>query len=194
MCLENFERFEQIKKIHAITGYRSWWLNIKDENSFLKSDSRNFFWDNKIIKADKVVEKDSGLYSYNNNNYYYNYNNYYNNNNNNYNNNNNNYNNYNNYNYNNNYYYNYNCNNYNIIGIIKQYGKVAIHLSGYRSQYAIIDTLFTIRKLDAKESQEFLDWIDKFNARIEKLAKFYDCKVVSWQDFLDEKNNKKILE
>src|SRR5688572_7186781 len=68
------------------------------------------------------------------------------------------------------YYYNYN-NNYNYIsGIIQQYGKIAIHSIGQRSSYAKIQTFFTIRKSDAIDPKEFLDWIDKFNSNIEKLA------------------------
>ena len=90
---------------------------------------------------------------------------------------------YNNYNYYNNYYYNYH---YYISGIIKQYGKVAIHKTGYRSEFAIIDTIFSIRESDAKGSKEFLDWIKKFNNKIEKIAQIYKCKTISYQNFLDE--------
>ena len=187
MCLEGFQEFKTIKKSDAVIGYRIWLLNIKNEDAFLKSASQEFFWNKKQgVGNHKVTKMNSGIYSYNNYNYdnydnNYNYNYYYRN-----------YNNYykyynnNNYNY---YEYYYHYNNYYIIGIIKQWGRVAIHSIGYRSQYASIDTLFTIRKSDASGPQEFLDWIDKFNQRIEKLAKFHKCKIVTWQDFVEQKKN-----
>lgn len=145
MCLPDFKRFERIKKENAVTGYRMWILDIKNP-SFLKSINTEYFWKNPIGRH-KVTEKDSGLYSYNNN-YYHN-------------------------------------NNYYILGIIKQYGKVAIHKTGYRSERAYIDTLFTINKTKAQGPKEFLNWIDKFNALIEEKAKYYKCKTIPYQDFLD---------
>jgi len=170
MCLPDFVEFKKIKKSEALIGYRNWWLNIKDSIK-LKSDSRDYFWDKTIEGPHKVEKENSGIYSYNNYyNNFYNYSNYYN-----YNNN------YNNY---NNYYYNYK-NYYNISGIIHQYGKVAIHRKGYRSQYAIINTLFTISESDAKGPKEFLDWIKVFNSNIETLAKKYKCKTEHYQDFLE---------
>ena len=179
MCLPDFKEFKTIRKSQALIGYRLWLLNIKDMDAKLKSTNQDFTW-SKITKADKLIEKDSGLYSYNNYNYHY-YNNYHNN----YHNNNYHY--YDNYNNDNYYYYdNYNYN-YHIGGIIKQYGKVAIHETGYRSKFAIIDTLFTIRMSDAKGSQRFIDWINEFNKRIEKLAEFYECNTITWQDFNEKK-------
>jgi len=88
---------------------------------------------------------------------------------------------YNNYNYN---YYNY-YNNYNISGIIKQFGKIAIHKIGYRSEYAIIDSLFTIRESDAKGDNQFINWIKEFNKRIEAIAMIYNCKTIYYQDFIE---------
>lgn len=73
-----------------------------------------------------------------------------------------------------NYNYDYNIdyrNYYYIGGIIKQYGRVAIHKIGQRSEYAKINTLFTIRKSDASGQKEFLDWIDIFNQKVEDIAK-----------------------
>ena len=87
------------------------------------------------------------------------------------------------YNNNNNNYYN--NNNYSIFGIIKQYGKVAIHKTGQRSEYAKIDILFSIRELDAKGAEKFLDWIKEFNLIITNLSKEYECKTIHWQDFND---------
>jgi hypothetical protein len=160
MCLPNFVEFKQIKKADAVIGYRNWLLNFKDENSFLKSTNQDFTWDKpQSVGNNKVTEANSGIYSHNYCNNHYNY--YY------------------------NYYYYYYY--YLIGGIIKQWGKVAIYQIGYRSQYACIDTLFTIRKSDAQGSQNFLDWIDKFNMKIEKLAKFYKAKTIHYQDFVEKK-------
>lgn len=78
-----------------------------------------------------------------------------------------------------------NYNNYNIFGVIKQYGKVAIHKIGQRSEYAVINTLFTIRKEDARGPQEFLNWIDTFNKNIIELAKRFECKTMHYQDFIE---------
>lgn len=156
MCLPDFERFEQVKRVNALTGYRIWKNPIKDSNVLL-SAYQNYNW-KKVEGPHKVENKDSGIYAYNNN-----YNNYYNN------------------------YYKRNYYNYYIIGIIKQYGKVAIHKTGQRSQYARIDTLFSIRELYTKGPKKFLDWIKIFNKRIEDISKIYDCKVISWQDFLEIK-------
>ena len=136
----------------------------------------NYFWTKRVgVGRHFVTERDSGIYSYNYNYNYnknYNYNYYENNNYENYN--------YNNYN-NNDYYYNYNYY-YSIHGIIKQYGKVAIHKSGYRSEYAQIDTLFTIKELNATGSSEFLEWIKKFNQSVNEQAKFYKAKTIHYQD------------
>ena len=88
------------------------------------------------------------------------------------------------------YYYNKNNNNYYIGGIIKQYGKVAIHKTGYRSEYAIIDTLFTIRELDAKGPKKFLGWIKIFNERVNQIADRYQVKTVSYQDFVESQQKK----
>lgn len=179
MCLPNFQRFEEISETNAVVGYRRWRLSIKNSASLnLLSEDQNYIWLPEVV-SHKVLEVDSGIYSYNyynnnyyNNNYYnnnYYYNNYYYNNNNNY------------YYYNNNYY-----NNYYIAGIIHQYGKVAIHKIGYRSQYAKIDTLFNIRESDIKGPIKFVDWIREFNNLITKLANKYNVnKVISYQDFIE---------
>jgi len=187
MCLPDFERFEQISEDTPIIGYRFWKNPIKNSN-ILTSLNRDYEW-NKNEGPHEVLDKDSGIYSNNNynnynynynhyNNYYYNYNNY------NYNSNNPYYNYNNNYNYNHNYYYN---NNYRIAGIIKQYGKVAIHKTGYRSEFAIVDSIFSIQKSNAKGPKEFMNWIDIFNKRIKDIAERYECKVITWQDFLEQK-------
>ena len=85
----------------------------------------------------------------------------------------------------------YNYNNYHLSGIIHQYGKVAIHKIGYRSEYAIIDSLFKIRESDAQGSKEFLEWIKKFNQKIDRIAEYYKCKTINWQDFVDSNDEKK---
>ena len=84
------------------------------------------------------------------------------------------------------YYYN---NYYYIAGIIKQYGRVAIHKDGQRSEYAVIDTLFNIRESDAKGPKKFLGWIKEFNLTISNLSLKYECKIVSWQDFREQNKN-----
>jgi len=173
MCLPDFVEFNKINESITLIGYRDWRNLIKD-SLILESENQKYKW-SKIEGPHEVKQENSGIYSYNyNNKNYKNYNYYYNNNN---------------YNYNyKNYYYYYNSNNhknYNLSGIIKQWGKVAIHKTGYRSEYAKIDTLFSIRELDAQGIKEFLDWIKIFNARIEQIAEKYECKVVAYQDFIE---------
>lgn len=177
MCLPNFIEFKQVSENNPLIGFRNWKQVIYPiEKLELKSEVRDYTWEQVIEGPHKVVGTDSGIYSYNN------YNNY-------------NYNNLNNYNYNNNYnyynYYYYNNYNYNLAGIISQWGKVAIHEIGYRSEYARITYLFSIRELDAKGPIRFLDWIKKFNEKIEKVAKRYECNTISWQDF--KENPSKII-
>ncbi len=70
--------------------------------------------------------------------------------------------------------------------MIEQYGRVAIHITGQRSEYAKIIKLFIIRKSDARGPQDFLDWIEKFNLIITELSKKYECKTIHWQDFRNE--------
>jgi hypothetical protein len=170
MCLPDFKEFKQIEKNNPLVGYQVWKNKIKDSN-ILVSPLQDYEWKNQIEGPYEVLDSNSGIDAYNNNNnynyYYYNNNNY-----------NNNY-----YNY---YYYHYHYYNYNyyyIAGIIHQYGKTAIHLIGQRSEYVKIDTLFSIRKLDAEGPKEFLDWIDIFNKRVDDIANRYQAKVISWQDF-----------
>jgi hypothetical protein len=183
MCLPDFKRFEKIKESEALIGYRNWRLSGINPTTLI-SEYQDYRW-NKIIEGPHIVKyNDSGIYAYNNNNdYNYNYNNDYNYNNSDHDNNNyynyNNNNNYNEYNYN--YYYNY-----ILYGVIKQYGRVAIHEVGQRSQYAEIKTLFTIRELDATGPKEFLDWIKfDFNPIIIELSKKYKCKTQHLQDFIE---------
>lgn len=184
MCLPDFEKFDSISEANALTGYRNWRLSIENPINLI-SENQNYDWIRVIEGPHEVKDSNSGIYAYNNN-YTYTYNN---NNNNNYNYDNYNYytytynNTYNNYTYNN-YIYTYNNNNYSIAGIINQYGKVAIHKIGQRSEYARIITLFTIRESDAKGQEEFLDWIKKFNLFIAELAKKYECKTIHYQDFI----------
>jgi hypothetical protein len=174
MCLPDFVEFRQVDRDNPIKGYRNWNNKIEDSND-LESINQKYIWMSDSFGPHEVLESNSGIYSYN---YYYNY----------YNNYNNNYNNYYNYYYNNNYYNNnYNNNYYYIGGIIFQWGKVAIHKTGYRSEYAQIDTLFSIRESDAKGPKKFLDWIKTFNQRINNIAQKYNCKVISWQDFKEGK-------
>ena len=96
------------------------------------------------------------------------------------------------------YAYNYNYNNnynlYNYIGgIIKQWGKVAIHKDGQRSEYAKVSLLFTIRDSDAKGPDEFIKWIKEvFNPYVKEIAKKYKCKTQHWQDFIEEMKAKKL--
>ena len=157
MCLPDFIGYKQIEEFNSLIGYRFWRNKLTDNSLILMSEHRDYNW-NKLEGPHEVKEKDSGIYAYNNN--------------------------YNNYNYNNNYYNNYNNNNYNnILGIILQYGKVAIHSSGQRSEYAKIKTLFSIRESDAQGSQKFLNWIKIFNKKIEVISKIYECDVISWQDY-----------
>ena len=169
MCLPDFIEFKQIDKSKALIGYRDW-RSYNSKPSILKSENQNYEW-SKLEGPHVVKYTNSGLYSYNYNYYYYN-----------------------NYNYNYYYYNYYNNNNYNynyyyyLGGIIKQWGNVAIHKIGYRSEYAEIDTLFNIRESDAKGEQIFLDWIKLFNNRINKIAEIYECKVVSWQDFIESQS------
>jgi hypothetical protein len=181
MCLPNLIEYKQIDKSNPIIGYRKWKNIINPESLILKSEYIDYEW-SKLEGPHEVREINSGIYAYNNNYNYY-YNNYYNNYNNyNY------YNNYNNYNYYyNNYYNNYNnyYNNYyyNLQGIINQWGKVAIHKIGQRSEYANIKTLFAIRESDTKGPETFLTWVRKFNILINNIAEQYDCNVIYWQDF-----------
>ncbi len=168
MCLPDFVEFKQIKEENALIGYRNWRLPIKNP-TILISENQDYEWHKMIEGPHEITKQNSGIYAYN---YYYNYN----------------YNYYYYYNYNYNYYYNYYYN-YNIVGVIKQYGKVGVHQIGQRSEYAKINKLFTIRESDAKGTQEFLDWIKKFNVIIIELSKKYECEIISWQDFLE--NEKK---
>ena len=69
--------------------------------------------------------------------------------------------------------------------IIIQYGRIAIHSSGQRSEYAKIDSLFSIRESDAIGSIEFINRVKLFNKHIEDIAKVYECKVITWQDFIE---------
>ena len=176
MCLPNFVEFKQISEDSPIIGYRNWRVPIREPK--LLSEYMNYKW-SMIEGPHEVLDKDSGIYSYNyyNNNYNNNYNHY-----------NNNYNNYYNYSYNNhlfelyeikNKYYN---NNYCISGIIHQYGKVAIHESGYRSEYAKIVKGFTIRESDAKGPEKFLSWIKEFNQIISNLC---NGNTIHYQDFIE---------
>ena len=160
MCLPYFERFDNISEDDPLIGYRNWRLPISNPITLI-SENQKYDWIKVIEGPHEVKDSNSGIYAYNN--YYNNDYNYYN------------------YNYSYNYNYYYNC--YNIAGIIKQWGKVAIHKIGQRSEYAKIDTLFTIRESDAKGPKKFLDWIKNFNPVIEKLAKKYECKTISRQDF-----------
>lgn len=171
MCLPDFVKFENIKQENAVIGYRNWKLEIK--SSKLYSTYRNYEWNKVIDGPHEVKNSDSGIYSYYNYNYRYSNNNYYNSNKNN-------------YNYNNRYNYNYKYN--HISGIIFQYGKTAIHKEGYRSEYAIIKSFFTIRESDALDSKEFKRWINKFNKQINDLAIKFNATTIRWQDFVE--NNK----
>ncbi len=174
MCLPNLIENRIININTPIVGYRNWLLPINN-GELLKSLNQNYEWNQIIEGPHEVLESNSGIYSYNNNNYYNNY--YYN------------------YGCNNNYYnyydYNYGCNNnyynyyYNIGGIIHQWGNVAIHKNGYRSEYAKIVKLFSIRESDAKGPIKFINWIKQFNKRIDELSKKYECEVISWQDFIE---------
>jgi len=177
MCLPDFIEFKQIDESNSLIGYRNW-RNLVENSLILKSENQNYEW-NKLEGPHEVKPENSGIYSYNNYNnyynYYYNYNNYYYDHNYNYNN-------YYDHNHDHNNYYNYNNNIY-LNGIINQWGKVAIHKLGYRSEYAKINTLFSIRELDMKGPKEFQNWIKIFNERINQIAEKYECKIISWQDF-----------
>ena len=172
MCLPDFIGFKDIPESEALTGYRGWRIMILDPSNLI-SETQDYVWKSKLT-SHKVTDRDSGIYSYNNYNNY-NYNNIYYNIYNKYNNI------YKNYNYNNNIYNNYNYNNY---GIILQWGRVAIHKMGYRSEFAKIQILFTIRESDAVGPQEFHDWIKKFNRIVKKLALKYNCGTMYYQDFI----------
>ncbi len=177
MCLPDFIKFDQVAEDTPLIGYRIWRNKIKANSLILKSENRNYDW-SKIEGPHEIKAENSGIYAYNYyNNNNYNYNNYY-------------YNNY--YNYYNNYnYYNYFFNNnYNLFGIINQWGKVALHKIGQRSEYAKIKTLFTIRESDASGPEEFIKWIDKSNSHIKEIASTYDTDTISWQDFIELNSNK----
>ena len=164
MCLPDFVEFKRVKKSEPIVGYRVWIVSIKDTLQ-LMSEAKEYVWQPSVGRH-KVLESNSGIYAYNNNyDYYNNYNN--------------NYDYYDNNNYDNNNYY------YYIRGVIHQYGKVAIHQVGQRSEYAKIVTLFTIRESDARGPKEFLDWIRIFNQKVIGLAKMYKCNTIHYQDFVE---------
>jgi hypothetical protein len=186
VCLPDFKRFEQIDENNPLTGYRVWRIEIKNPTNLI-SENLNYRWIRIIEGPHEIKETDSGIYSYNNR---YNYFDKYYNNDNNYSynddndNNNYTYNKHNRY-YNCNYNYNYNYKNsyYYIVGIIHQWGRVAIHERKCRSEYAKIITLFTIREIDAEGSMEFTNWIREFNEMISKLANKYEANTMHWQDF-----------
>jgi hypothetical protein len=200
MCLPDFEGFDNIREDNPLIGYRTWRFRIKG-GEYLQSRQMDYVWKQVTEGPHAVGEFNSGIYGYNSN-YKNNYTNCYNSNyNNSYNNNytncyNNNYNYcYNNYynkyynNYNNNSYSNYYYNYYDYYyhnGIIRQYGRVAIHKVGQRSEYAEVQTLFTIRESDARGDNTFIDWIKEFNQRVRQLAEFYKAGTQDWQDFLEE--------
>ena len=95
------------------------------------------------------------------------------------------------YSHNNNYnhYYNhYYYNSYYIRGIVHQYGKVAVHESGYRSECCKIVTLFTIREWNAVGTKN-LDWIKKFNELVRKIAKSYNATTIHHQDWRESQND-----
>lgn len=156
MCLPDFIEFKQIDESAPIIGYRNWRIGITSNSLILQSLVRRYSW-SPVEGPHEVRAEDSGIYSYNNYNYNYNYNNY------------------NNYNY-----------NYNIGGIIYQFGKVAIHEIGYRSEYAKIKTLFTIEEQNAQGPQKFLKWLREFNIRIKLTVEKYNCDTISWQKFLED--------
>ena len=167
MCLPGFQEFRDLQETEAIVGYRNWRNTIKPRSLDLRSEYENYTW--KVAEGQhEVKEKDSGLYSYNN--YYRSYDNN------------------NNYHFDNNNYYNYNYyNNYRLRGIILQWGKVAIHKIGYRSEYARVKTLFTIRESDAEGPDKFLSWVKSFNILMEEIAKKYNANTIHWQDFIETK-------
>jgi len=168
MCLPGFVEFRQIGESSPFIGYRAW--KNKLENSLvLISENQDYLW-KKIEGPHEIRETNSGIYAYNYNSYNYNnyYDNYYNNN-------------------NYRYYDNNNYSNYRISGIITQWGKVAIHKIGQRSEFAKVNTIFKIREQDAKGPKKFLDWIKLFNRRIISITDKYDAKTISWQDFTESK-------
>lgn len=174
MCLPDFKEFKQIDESSPIIGYRAWRNEIKNSSLILKSEYQEYSW-SKFEGPHEVKDKDSGIYAYNNYKNNYNYYNYY-------------YNNYyNNYNYNYFYNYYYYKNNYNLLGVINQYGKVAIHKEGQRSEYATVKTLFTIRESDMNGPEKFTNWIMEFNLHIIKISKKYNCDTTHWQDFKELK-------
>ena len=163
MCLPNYIETKIIDESNPMIGHRNWKLLFKSNK--LKSTYIEYEW-SEIEGPHIIKEKDSGIYAYSNYNYYnYNYYNYYSNN----------------YNYSNNYYYNY----YIIGGIIKQWGRVAVHESGQRSEYAKIVTLFTIRESNMRGDDKFQSWVIDFNKTIKVVAEQYKCDTISYQDFLD---------
>lgn len=167
MCLPNFERFVDNE---TALGIRNWKISIKGEIK-LYSEYQDFEWSNPQLGT-ILTENNSGLYSYNYHYYYnnYNYSNYH------Y------YNNYNNY---NNYHY------YYISGIIKHFGKIAVHSIGYRSENAEILAFFKIREIDAKGSNDFLNWIKVFNNRIDELAGKFNVSTLTYQNFFNIPLNRK---
>jgi hypothetical protein len=70
-------------------------------------------------------------------------------------------------------------------GIIKQYGRIAIHKIGQRSEYAKIEDIFTIRESDAKGPEKFIAWISNFNSHIKSIANRYNANTIHWQDFIE---------
>lgn len=157
MCLPDFQKIIQVDESNPIIGYRVWRLTSRGE--FL-SQNQDYFWNKFIEGPHTISESDSGIYAYNSNNNY----------------------NYNNYNYNNSYNNNYN-NNFNYIaGTILQYGTVAIHKTGQRSEFAKIRLLYTIRESNTIESKKSLDWIKNFNLQIKDLAKKFDIYTIDYSN------------
>ena len=157
MCLPAFHEFKQIDKNNLLIGYRSWRNLILQESLILKSEYQDYEW-----KTEEgphlVLNQNSGIYSYN----YYNNNNYYD---------------------NYHYHYYYQSYYYYISGIISHWGNTAIHETGYRSEYAKINSLFTIRELDAVGPKDFINWIKLYNEKINKIAEKYECNTIYWQDY-----------
>ena len=159
MCLPNYIETKIIDESNPMIGYRNWKLPFRSNK--LKSSSVEYEWSE--IEGPHIIKEDnSGIYAYSN----YNYN-------------------YSNYNYDNNYYAN---NYYNLSGIIKQWGRVAVHESGQRSEYAKIVTLFTIRESDMRGDDKFQSWVIDFNKTIKVVAEQYKCDTISYQDFLDSQH------
>ena len=171
MCLPNFIEFKQVEESSLIVGYRTWKFPINSQLTILKSQYQDFEWAHSPLITE-LTESNSGFYSHNNYNHYNNhYNHYY-------------YNDYNYYNHYNNNDYNY----YYIRGIVHQYGKVAVHESGYRSECCKIVTLFTIREWNAVGTKN-LDWIKKFNELVRKIAKSYNATTIHHQDWRESQND-----